>query len=242
MTVVPRCDRGWDSRAARRRRARTRAGRRAARASAAGRRRRGHRSRAPRRRSPRARASSLDRARRAARRCSRLAGHEARERREHEPRQHPISVVAGGCGLQCGQRGDLLSCEGHTLISARGTATVSRMPETVLELDSPPRWDLTSLFPDVQTALEELKVALADSERVPRPLPRSRRGARGGRARVRARRALGPRQPPLAARELLRASRSRRTSPVRPSVTPTPRSSRGSSRRRTRCASSSSSG
>jgi oligoendopeptidase F len=37
------------------------------------------------------------------------------------------------------------------------------MPETALELDSPPRWDLTSLYPDVQTALEELKVVLADS-------------------------------------------------------------------------------
>jgi oligoendopeptidase F len=72
-------------------------------------------------------------------------------------------VVTGRGGLQCGQRGDLLTCEGHTLISARGTATVSRMPETALELDSPPRWDLTSLYPDVQTALEELKVVLGDA-------------------------------------------------------------------------------
>jgi oligoendopeptidase F len=36
------------------------------------------------------------------------------------------------------------------------------MPETVLELDSPPRWDLTSLFPDVPSALDALAVALAD--------------------------------------------------------------------------------
>jgi oligoendopeptidase F len=37
------------------------------------------------------------------------------------------------------------------------------MPETVLELDSPPRWDLTALFPDVETALAALVGVLADS-------------------------------------------------------------------------------
>ena len=36
------------------------------------------------------------------------------------------------------------------------------MPETALELDSPPRWDLTSLFPDVDAALAALAEALKD--------------------------------------------------------------------------------
>jgi oligoendopeptidase F len=37
------------------------------------------------------------------------------------------------------------------------------MPETVLELDSPPRWDLTTLFVDVDAALAALAGVLADS-------------------------------------------------------------------------------
>jgi oligoendopeptidase F len=37
------------------------------------------------------------------------------------------------------------------------------MPETVLELDSPPRWDLTTLFADVDAALAALAGVLADS-------------------------------------------------------------------------------
>jgi oligoendopeptidase F len=36
------------------------------------------------------------------------------------------------------------------------------MPETVLELDSPPRWDLTSLFPDVEAALASLAGVLSE--------------------------------------------------------------------------------
>jgi oligoendopeptidase F len=36
------------------------------------------------------------------------------------------------------------------------------MPETVLELDSPPRWDLTTLFPDAEAARATLAVVLAD--------------------------------------------------------------------------------
>jgi oligoendopeptidase F len=71
-------------------------------------------------------------------------------------------VIAGRSCLERGEGSDVLARKGHTLISARRAATVSRMPETVLELDSPPRWDLTSLFPDVQTALDALKAALAD--------------------------------------------------------------------------------
>ena len=38
------------------------------------------------------------------------------------------------------------------------------MPETVLELDSPPRWDLTTLFPDAEAARAALAVVLADSK------------------------------------------------------------------------------
>jgi oligoendopeptidase F len=38
------------------------------------------------------------------------------------------------------------------------------MPETALELDSPPRWDLAPLFPDIETARTALAGALADAK------------------------------------------------------------------------------
>ena len=67
----------------------------------------------------------------------------------------------------------MIALECHTwLIGQSASATVSRMPETVLELDSPPRWDLTSLFPDVEAALASLAGVLAECNDVPRPLPR----------------------------------------------------------------------
>ena len=87
---------------------------------------------------------------------------EAAERRERQTRQHPVAVVAHGGRLQGGQGREVLARKGHTPSSARGTATVSVMPETALELDSPPRWDLTSLFPDVDAALAALAEALRD--------------------------------------------------------------------------------
>jgi oligoendopeptidase F len=71
-------------------------------------------------------------------------------------------VVARCSRLQGGQGREMLARKGHALSSARGTATVSGMPETLLELDSPPRWDLTSLFPDVEAALAALAEALTD--------------------------------------------------------------------------------
>ena len=38
------------------------------------------------------------------------------------------------------------------------------MPETALELDSPPRWDLSPLFTDIETARTALAGALADAK------------------------------------------------------------------------------